>query len=338
MDNDHTPTALPGDSEPVDPVALRASLESDTVSSFHRRSAAFRRINEHYASQGDQEQAARAEWLRILFSWHVVSRTSGERATGKGRFQPLVTGQDWDFPNHDLLPDAALDVFVDELKTATNPIHRALLADYLWHRRRDFRAAQAAIDAYLDSVPLYDDDDGGHDIVDALDRAAEISLAINDNVRLDRVRSEIIRNATRLVEAKAHPQVRWVLDLLATLQAFGKRASDSDHETVVELAERGASFYESERDEHLQRSFLELLPRSLRRLGRPQDADLATTRRAHTFEAQAERAVERRSVLPEHVNERALVRIACSADRAVRSRPTSELTRPETGSRQSRWR
>jgi hypothetical protein len=283
----------------TDPDALLEQVESDlTASEFpSQRARVFRRAAELFRTQGRDVEGLRAEWQSWLFDFMLVSR--GERRSqGYGRFAPMIEMAGRVYPHVAMFPPESLLAFKEELDRSGNPIHRALYADFIWDQRErypgpkgePFEAAKVAVEAYLEAARQYRDNEWDDQLADALDRAAEVALSIRDANRIGRCKQACFQLAEELIQVQQHPPARWAIDVLETLQRFERQLSSTDHERIISLAEAGARFYAAERNHHIQRSFLALLPESHRALGHVDEARDALARRAEAFVAEADQA------------------------------------------------
>lgn len=282
-----------------DPDALVGQLEGDIDRTRLRlqRARVFRRVAELLRAQGRDIEGQRAEWQAWLFDFMLVPRDE-RRSRGYGRFAPMIEMNGRAYPHVDVFPPESLLAFKDELDRSTNPIHRAMYADFIWDQREKYpgqrrdtvEAARAAIDAYLEAARQYRQNKWDDQLGDALDRAAELAMSLRDTDRIGLCMQECFRLAEELIAEQQHPAVRWAIDVLETLQRFTRHLSSQDHEMIVSLAEAGAGFYAAEGDHHIQRSFMEVLAKSQRVLGRPDHVADTLTRRAETFVAEAEQA------------------------------------------------
>jgi hypothetical protein len=132
------------------------------------------------------------------------------------------------------------------LAETRNPIHRAQYADFLWEwtEGKDFRIAQTAIDAYLELADLYLTNRWYSALADALDRASELALRLNDRTRIDRAKASGLRIADELVQDERHPvagPTRWVLE---TLLEFGRKLADEERSQIVRIIEDAIDCYE----------------------------------------------------------------------------------------------
>jgi hypothetical protein len=133
----------------------------------------------------------------------------------------------------------------------------------LWERCRDYRAALSATDAYLDTAEIYLANGWYEPLADALDRAAELALCLNNRALIDRTKAAAFRIVNELVQDERHPVLVWTQRILGTLQGFGRGLTDSEWSDIVALIEASLAAYDH--DGTGKRCFLELLTWRARR-------------------------------------------------------------------------
>jgi hypothetical protein len=189
----------------------------------------------------------------------------------------------------DAFDEEAVILIKSAFQRTTNPIHRARYADFLWERCNEFRMAQAAIDAYQELAELYLANGWYESLADALDRAAELALKINDRSRIEHTKTLAFRIADELVHNERHPVYIYTRNVIHTLQGFDLSLSDEEWSTIVTLIEDAVACYDHEGTG--TRSFLELLTTSLAQRRQPALVPVARKRIAASFEAEARDAM-----------------------------------------------
>ena len=87
--------------------------------------------------------------------------------------------------------DPALGYLADILPQIDDPELKARVADVLWLRKRDFKAAREGAAAYLAAARLVDRDDWPH-ATDRIERAVDIAARVNQQDLLDAVTHQIV--------------------------------------------------------------------------------------------------------------------------------------------------
>lgn len=288
-----------GSGIPKEPEAILSWLEHDvtTTKLMMGRATLFKRAAKLFQERDKTAAAERAELQGALFSFLLQSRRK-RRPNGHGRFAPMIEMQGTSYPHVAAFTPESLTAFSEELGQSSNPIHRALYADFIWDQRdkypgpgkEAYEASTTAIAAYLESANIYRHNKWDDQLVDAVDRASELALSIKDTGLIARCIQECFRFAEELITEQSHPAVRWAIDVLETAQNFDQHLSKSDQQRIVPLIQAGADFYAGDRNRHIQHSFLELLARALRALGKAEEAEQARAMSAETFVTEANEA------------------------------------------------
>lgn len=276
---------------------LHATLEADTstIETSYERANALRRIAELYRVEGDEEAARIVGTQAALFDFMALPR--GERRNGTdARFFPKIEYTDGSAsPTMAAFGDAAVAAIEAWLASTTNPIHRARCADFLWEKRRDYRTAQVAVDAYLEAADLYLANRWYPELADAIDRASELALKLKDRARRDRAKAAGFRIADELVHNKRHDVLVYTRDILGTLQGFGRWLTDEEWARIVALVEECIAIFDH--DGTGKRGFLELLWSPEARRRQPDQVAAAKRRFAESLEAEAREAMTTKGAL-----------------------------------------
>jgi len=121
-------------------------------------------------SRGDELGSRVFSFLRVIASF---SPHTGSVSNPYGPMLTLADGRRSFVP--DDLTDGDLDALKAILEEINDPEFRARVADVLWIRRRDFRAAQIAVDAFLESAERLKTDDLWPPYAERIERAAQLA-------------------------------------------------------------------------------------------------------------------------------------------------------------------
>ena len=100
---------------------------------------------------------------------------------------------------------------------------RAACADFIWERRHNHLLARAAVDAYLDVAAIHSHLDLQRELADAIDRADELALQLNDTGRIEETKSATLAIAARLVLDESLPLLYYAGTVIDAAFGFGKR-------------------------------------------------------------------------------------------------------------------
>jgi hypothetical protein len=232
------------------------------------------------------------------------------------------------------------------LQVSQHPILRAQYGDFLWERRHDHRAAHAAVSAYLQAADIYlvtvarNAQAGSLDqvpalvrLADALDRAAELAQLLGDPGLIDRTKAKVFDTAFQLTATRHQDSASTVVDLLDTLNRFGKLLTIPDLTRLVQLAEQEASAWQAEGEHLSERRFLELVASGYGALGQQAEARAARARIGASYEGEAN-AADRQMVALEHC--RSALKIYAEIGDTVKTeklkqRISAEATATESG-------
>lgn len=236
------------------------------------------------------------EKLQAIWEWALALlrtiHSPEERKRLKSRFGPLAIREDGSqLPDPAVFTHDALDYYAQRADETLNPIHRARYCDFLWEKRRDHKFARGATDAYLECLPIYLANGWYVQAADAISRAMELALSLNDGKRITEVRGHLLRAMTRLSAIGDHPALRYCLDFIDALLAMKKEPTDLDFQKALDVCRKGVSFYASQNGGfmyHLARDFEERQALLWHTLGNEKERDNARVRIGVLLEEEAE--------------------------------------------------
>ena len=157
---------------------------------------------------------------------HPLSR----RKTLKRRFYDLTS-----------FSKEAVDHFETRACRSKNPLVVARFADITWECRKDVNYARLAFNGYLDSVQIHKNEIADDkirrliDLTDAVQRATEIAVSINDTSLIPRVERICLCLLSWLDSIQEY---RWGLDVIQALLEMEKQVSQDSLKQAYTLAER----------------------------------------------------------------------------------------------------
>lgn len=157
-----------------------------------------------------ETQERESEKQQAIWEWALASLITrdlpDERKRLKSRFGPLAIWEDGsELPDPAVFTDEALAYYAERAAKTSNPIHRARYCDFLWERRRDHNFARGAIDGYLECLAIYLDNGWYDQIADAVSRAMELALTLDDRKRITKVRGHLLQAMDGLSAIGDHP-------------------------------------------------------------------------------------------------------------------------------------
>lgn len=176
----------------------KALVEADPV----KRCDAYRGVFAKVANE--QKQAGNDLVYRAYALLHAVTSYHTKYGDLVAPYGPMMTfegGSRSAIPD-DLAP-ADLDALSELLPEIDDPELRARVGDVLWIRRKDFRAAQAAVDAFVASAVRLRDWKLWGSYTERIERAVQISARRGFEEVAGRVLEEIVKT---FGEAKEHPE------------------------------------------------------------------------------------------------------------------------------------
>lgn len=219
---------------------LVAELDDDyRVSDVLRRPAHLKALIETWQDRyPESEPPSEVTWERLIHDLMMVSRRDRLDARDE-HFAPMMTDLDhstdppreWAYPDIDALlsDDAAVAYYRNRAETTPNPIRRARYADFVWlalMQRRDpdaYLFGIMAADAYLEESRLCTAQAAYLRLVKGMDRAAEISVTLNNNELAAKVADRILE---LLSEMDPSVRSRWVWELTDTLLYLDAKNED----------------------------------------------------------------------------------------------------------------
>ena len=134
------------------------------------------------------------------------------------------------FPDPNSIPDEALDYYEKRAEETKNPIHKARYCDIIWEKRKKHLFARNAIDAYLECIPIYLENDWQSEMADCFQRSAELALSLNDDELIKQVKERILGTMGILVDNK---KLRFCLELIDALKEMKEKDNVIDFEKAL---------------------------------------------------------------------------------------------------------
>ena len=286
--------------------AMQSELESNTTDYRHTRDQRFFEIAKAYEEEGEQRRADQARMDATAFALHH------HKGSFPGYFQPIMEMPDRrTYPPLDFFTDERLKYYGDRARKTRNCIHASRFADVAWDlsRKKDPKLARIAIDNYLTSASVYKSNGWGVEFGEAIRRAVELAILINDTGRLANLKGLIIRELKALDKDQDY---RFCLDLANALVKGNKiQLTKEEQDEVLKIIQNGAAYYQAvhaKRDntlgpsdgpnEHLVRSFVEAKARLLRAWHR-EEANIQAIKKeiAESYEREANLAMQGKNAL-----------------------------------------
>jgi hypothetical protein len=223
--------------------------------------------------------ATRAQLFYFLYG---VASIGWEPGSAVNVFRPQFTFSDG---TRALIPtdysEQESELLRDLVPTISDPEMRARVADVVWERKRDYKCAQAAIEAYLESAARLEDPEQWSPTAMRLTRALKLARTLRNDAL-----SKLALSRIEGVLAKYNGSDP--LFLSANLMELLLEARAGNPDNYVSLSETAAKTAESARDWRRVRTYLEIKAKWLVRAGRKADADSAIVASAETYVTEAD--------------------------------------------------
>jgi hypothetical protein len=227
------------------PEDLLEELENDVASRRFRfdRARVLREVAEGYEHNGDEDAAEKARIEAAAFELH----TRQKNKAFPGYFQPMTVLEGQTKPARDFFDEDKLNYLAERARTVSNPIHAARFADVVWDlsTSRNPEMARLAIRKYLYCADLYRANGWGTDFGNVIKRAATLASVIHDSDLLSTVKERLLSYMRDLDDSRDY---RFCLDLASALAGASRmELTDAEWQEVVDILDRGATYY---REEH----------------------------------------------------------------------------------------
>lgn len=173
----------------------------------------------------------------------------------------------------------ALTGIIDEIK---DPEFRARVADVLWVSRNDYKAAQKAVEAYIESSRVLDVDDMWPPFAERLQRAMQVGAKLGWSKSFHQTAIAAVEDA--IARHEASEEGRLCARLMHLLLADGV----GDPKRYASLAEKLAKKVEAVPNWHFAREYWQLKAGWEARSGKSDDARVAHLKIANTYVKLAE--------------------------------------------------
>lgn len=257
----------------------------------HQRGERLKKLIELLETQGRDVEKQQAVWEFALSSLHIRDSASERKTLGE-RFGPMMVFSDGSqLPDPAIFTDEAIDYYARRAEETSNPILHALYCDFIWEKRSNHRFARKAIDGYLQCVSIYLANGWYHEVADAVSRATELALRLNDNKEIEKARTSLLDTMDKLAGVGGHPALRYCLDIIDALLAMGENALATDLKMALDVCGKGIAFYTSEAAGfmyYIARNFEEKQVELWKRLGNETERSNAEIRIGELYEKEAE--------------------------------------------------
>ncbi|MGD6809868.1 MAG: DUF4209 domain-containing protein [Candidatus Bathyarchaeia archaeon] len=246
---------------------ILSALEQDTKKYRHNfeRAGVISGAAEIFLKNGNKGRAQELQWETEIFSLLTYSGKNAVR-----RFAPFSEIGGIVTPDISKFTAEQLDYYEKRANETKNSIHKALFSDFLWVSRHNHVFARAAITAYLECINIFYENEWEMELLDAIQRAAELSVSLNDAGEVDRVKTAMLSLVNSFSFSK---EFRWCIEPIETILRYKKYMKDTDFEKCVIVAKDGLEQYKSVADGYnIERSFLELLMELMKALKKPQES------------------------------------------------------------------
>jgi hypothetical protein len=252
----------------------------------HQRASLFAQAAMLFEKRGDCENLQKMGWEISLFNLRPLdynqSRKAGER------FAPMVGYTDGEvFPDKKKFSKDQIEYYKERAHQSKNPIMSSRYCDIIWELERDPIYVKLAIDWYLECVPQYLNNGWQNEVADSLTRATELSLNINDRVKIDEVKIKVLKTLQKLAESKEY---RFCLELTDAMLDMKMYCTIEDFEAVFKIVQDGSLHYKNNVKDsfHLQRSFLWRLVNLKKVIGKIEESRQHRIEIAQSYEEEAE--------------------------------------------------
>jgi len=152
----------------------------------------------------------------------------------------------------DDIPDIHLPILFEIVPDVKDPEMRARIADVLWIRGRDYRMAELAIDAYLESAQILENWDSWPSCADRIRRALQLAAQLGKNSPKYNAVISHIEGVLAKYDGEDPTYLSARLMTLLLEQRMG------DATKYIPLAEKAAKKAESEQDLHRAREYWQM--------------------------------------------------------------------------------
>lgn len=223
---------------------------------------AFRKLLEENKNAFTPVQVKQIEWEFLLFRLMTKNRFENDGLKTE-RFKPMATFTNGSiFPDPNAFPPDTLAYFEKRGTESQNPILKARYLDFLWEKspsKTKHLFAIQAVEQYLLTVDAYESDDAIIEKLDGLQRAAELSLILEnkkaDKPLTDKVVAKLVEQIDKTAQSGNH---RWLIEMFELVLALPTLFSQAQIKGYIVLCGSAVVHYHSDQNFHLQRSFLDL--------------------------------------------------------------------------------
>lgn len=239
------------------------------------------------------ENSGDATRTQVFYFLYRVASIGWEPGSAVNVFRPQFTFSDG---TRALIPadysEQEAELLRDLVPAISDPEMRARVADVVWERKRDYKCAQVAIEAYLESAERLEDPEHWPPAAMRLTRALKLARTLRNDTL-----SKLALSRIEAVLAKYNGSDP--LYLSANLMELLLEIREGNPDKYASLSETAAKIAEGVCDWRRVRTYLEIRAKWLARAGRKADAESAIVASAETYVTEAD--VQEASGSPNHM-------------------------------------
>lgn len=238
----------------------------------------------------DKEIEQKLIWEYQLFRF--VTKTEFAKPEKNRRFYPMMSGTTKDgkmvnFPEIKNFKDNSIEYFKKRTNETRNPVLKARYADFVWELKKDPLFGKIAVDSYLETAEDYYKKTWFFRLQDIFDRCVYLAmLKVVNKGKLREIKKRLLYYMDRMIRDGHH---RFCLELIdAFLEIKKENVTEEEHKKVSEGINQCIKHFKTQKDFHLQRSFLERLEKTARKYDQSNLARIAKEQQAQTYVREAE--------------------------------------------------
>lgn len=263
-------------------------------------------------SKAKEAQEAEDERAQIVFTL-LIAATSlhlKEPNNSTSPFCPMFTSPEGRTADVDDFTDRHLEVFGQLIERIEDPELRARIADIVWVRKRDYRAAEQAVSAYLESARRLEDTRvPWPPCLDRIKRAVTVAVLHGRNTQMFK---QVIAHIEETLERhKANDPSYLSADLMEILL----EQKEGDNTNYAQLAERHAVSAQDDEDWARPQRYLNIEARWLERAEDESGSRRARIRAAEAYVCAAKTRLSHAQ--PDHLTAAKLIESAIVAFRRI---------------------
>ncbi|MFH1895934.1 MAG: DUF4209 domain-containing protein [bacterium] len=243
-------------------IISQIETQSNTVRYDFEIADIIRKVLEEKECDLTPKQKEQLGWEFLLFRLMTKNRFNNNGLKTE-RFTPMATFTNGSiFPDPDSFSPKSLEYFEKRAKESRNSILKARYFDFLWEKlkaKRKHLFAIKAIEQYLLCVNAYKNDDTIIEKLDCLQRATELSITLEGKKDEHPLTTNVVTKLTEQINRTiATENYRWLIEMFELVLALDNFFSKHQVEKYIAVCGVVISRYHSDKNFHLQRSFLNL--------------------------------------------------------------------------------